>query len=182
MATIATRQDLLLMQLIQQGSTNAYEQLYNKHFSSLRSRACLLLKDSMEAEDIVQSVFIDLWLKKFLFDIHTSVHGYLNKAVYHRSLNLLRQKKRIKTNLLDYSLYGYMPDTEFNIPSDRAQRLPAILFSLPVKRLAVFRLVHIEKKQYKQVASELGISVNTVKTQLRIATRVVQEKLAMKKN
>ena len=61
--------------------------------------------------------------------------------------------------------------------AESARRVNAIMKDLPVQRSTAFSLVYLENKKYKEAADEMGISINSVKTHLKLAVKVLQQKL-----
>ena len=54
--------------------------------------------------------------------------------------------------------------------------MQTLLGELSTQRLEVFSLVYLEDKKYKEAAEEMGITVNSVKTHLRLALKTLQQK------
>lgn len=174
--------DNVLLDLITSGHRHAYTILYDRYYHSLRRKACSILKDEMEAEDLVQSFFIDVWQKKLYQQIHSSVEAYMHTAIYHKCLNLVEKKKRMQIKFLEY-MRSLQNKIECNTVEDHEfiDKLRLVISELPIRRLQVFTLVYLEEKKYKDVAVEMGISVNTVKTHLKKAMKLLQQQLMITK-
>src|SRR5690606_42153980 len=71
----------------------ALEVVFKSHFKYLHGYAQSIVKDSAEAEEVVQTVFLKLWEKRENLKISTSLKAYLYKAVYHGSINQLKHEK-----------------------------------------------------------------------------------------
>ena len=56
-------------------------------------------------------------------------------------------------------------------------KLDLIFNQLPVQRRKAFKLVYLEDKKYKEAAEEMGVSVNSIKTHLKLAVKALQQKL-----
>jgi RNA polymerase sigma-70 factor (ECF subfamily) len=52
----------------------------------------------------------------------------------------------------------------------------SLLKELPVQRLEAFNLVYIENKKYQQAAGEMGISINSIKTHLKLAVKTLRKR------
>src|SRR5690242_9472009 len=85
--------DNFLLEQLKAGSVAAYEQLFKKYYKILNLHAYYMLKDEMEAEDQVQSLFIEIWDKQLFHQIRSSVKSYLHTAVKNKCLMALEKKK-----------------------------------------------------------------------------------------
>lgn len=145
-----------------------FEELFKDNYAKLCHFAFQFLKDNDTAKDIVQEVFVTYWNidSRPAFDT-SSTTAFLYSSVRHACLNKLRRQK------LEL---GYINDQEAD-PSEDAVALNAmirsevmtelhkIITTLPDNCQRIFRMGYLEGLKNPQIAAELGISVNTVKTQ-----------------
>ncbi|MDR6783353.1 RNA polymerase sigma factor (sigma-70 family) [Pedobacter africanus] len=170
--------DDLILLLLKDGNKNAYEHLFQKYYHTLRSQACMLLKDSMEAEDQVQDLFIEIMDKKLADKINSNLGAYLKTCLYHKCLVVLNKKKRRQYQIEQYRLG--CDDLVYNDQLEHRESERSVyqlLRNLSVQRLNVCKLVYLEKKKYKDAAVEMGITINSVKTHLRLANKALREEL-----
>lgn len=132
------------------------------------------LFENASCEDVVQEVFVRLWEKSNKIDLKTNLNAYLYAMVRNRCLNRLKAIKitdnskilEAQTTLLaDYGL-DWFPDDEKEI---RYQQAIHIIENLPSKMRAIVELRFKENYRYKEIANEMNVSINTVKTQLKRA-------------
>ena len=67
--------------------------VFRDYYKPLVRYGTTFLKDSDEAEDIVQQVFVSLWEKRTQLDIHTSIRAVLYKSVQNACLNKIKHLK-----------------------------------------------------------------------------------------
>ena len=135
------------------------------------------LSDSFTlAEDIVQEFFVYFWEKKSYKNITTNLRSYLYLSI--RNATYLHLKKNNLVSIEELS------DHEFNITDEYYEedelcelekQLMQELQKLPPQELAVVKAIVLENKKYKETAEELNISVNTVKTHLSRAMKVLRK-------
>lgn len=172
-------EDMLLLDQLKKGDIKAYEQLFKKYYRSLNVDAYYLLKDETEAEDQVQSLFIEIWDKQLFLNITYSVKSYLHTAIRNKCLTFIEKDKNDHKRF-----HAYVNTLEDNINENTVEkketenRLNAILNELPNQRLRAFSLVYLENKKYKEAAEEMGITINSVKTHLKLALKILQQKFA----
>ncbi len=155
-----------------------FQQLYENYYSRMVLFAASIVYDREEAEDIVQDVFQYLWDKAEVIEIKTSLKNYLFTAVRNGALNKIR-----KHNILDvhaeqireawYLSLEIEPDTD----SERMEQINREVEKFPKQMKKIFLLRTEEEKRYKEIAQELNISLNTVKTQLKRAFKLLREKI-----
>lgn len=169
--------DDLILLLLKDGNINAYEHLFHKYYHVLRSQACILLKDNMEAEDQVQDLFIEIMDKKLADKISSNLGAYLKTCLYHKCLVVLNKKKRRQYQIEQYKLGCDVLVYDDQLEHHESQHsVHQLLRNLSVQRLNVCKLVYLEKKKYKDAAVEMGITINSVKTHLRLANKALREK------
>lgn len=154
------------------------EGLFRLHYRSLCGFALGYLKDTDQAEDIVQELFVRLWQDRESLSIQSSVKSYLFTAVRNRCLNAIAVNKRMRS--LDEEADGQIAGEgrgEDDL-AERAARVHAAIETLPTERRKVFRLSRNEGLKYHEIAERLGISVKTVENQMGKALKTLREELA----
>lgn len=164
----------LVLKEIQKKNHFVFKKLFNELYEDLVKYAYGYLFDKSRSEDIAQDVFIYLWEKADTLEVDTSLKGYLYAMVRNRSLNLLKSIKITdNTNLLE--LHATL-DLEYGLDAivdeDKAviyNQILKIIDTLPEKMQVIVKLRFLNNCRYKEIAEELNVSVNTVKTQLKRA-------------
>ncbi|MRG44822.1 sigma-70 family RNA polymerase sigma factor [Chitinophaga sp. SYP-B3965] len=159
---------------------NAFSEIFSTHYRRLVMEAFYLLRDEQEAKDVVQEIFIDLWHKHDIAEI-VSVKAYLTQSVRNRCLNLLKASKSREQKEIgyQYSLSALVKETEEEDPAtlQRTENLLQAIRNLPPKTARIFQLYYMEKKSRNDVAMEVGVSINTVKTVLSRALKFLRGKI-----
>ncbi|MCX2429939.1 RNA polymerase sigma factor [Pedobacter sp. GR22-10] len=170
--------DQILLKDLQNGNQSAYELVFKKYYKALALKAYLMLENEMEAEDLVQNLFISMWEKSQFLSVNTALKAYLFKAVHNQCLMCLRKRKTDQQRLDEYThTLDLITDEEFLSDVEHEKMIQYALEELPTQRQKAFQLVYLEDKKYKEAATEMGLSVNSVKTHLKLAIKMLQEKL-----
>jgi len=170
-------QDQILLNELKKGHKMAYEQVFKKYYRALSIKAFEMLEDEMDAEDLVQNLFISMWQKSHYLSIKTSLKAYLFRAVHNQCLMRLR-KRKVEQHRLEVYTFNLNEEEEADSETDKQQdRINLIFNELPTQRQKAFKLVYLEDKKYKEAANEMGLSVNSVKTHLKLAIKMLQKKL-----
>jgi len=173
------KEDSELLLRTAQGDESALAEIIAKYADHLLNYIYRLTKNRQEAEEIVQDIFLKLWnardylanvkdLKAWLFILSR------NKAldVIDKALTLKRREKR-------WRQLG-------NIEEDKAayeqwmSLLDKAVSELPTQQFNVWTLSKREGRTYEQISNDLGISKETVKSYMKLATasitRFLQER------
>ncbi len=169
---------------LKQGDLAAFEELYRQYYIYLCLIAEHIVSNPSDAEEIVSDVFVRLWNIRGNIEITTSIKAYLVKAVHNTSLNYL-ERHRINNNLTDslsnsdYELLAW--DSDYPLGQLYEKEIMNIfdngINSLPDACREIFILSRNEGMTYCKIAGKLGVSVNTVKTQMKIALARLRENL-----
>ena len=162
---------------IQNNDPDAFEKLFRKYYGQLCTYAIGVLGDNEQAEDVVQEVFIYFWEHRKELDVKNSLRAYLFTAVRHRAVKALQKKvMKQKHNSRLTEFVEYLLSTDYTVEEEKAiLKVKEIMQSLPEQCLKVFMMSRLEEKKYTEIAQELGISVNTVKTHIAKAYRVIRQ-------
>lgn len=151
--------------------------LFDRYYVPLVLWGEQFLHDRAKAEDVVQDFFVRLWEDDYLLKISAPVlSSYLFTAVRNACLTLQNKKDTLRRA---NSLAGIeIPVEAFNDATDeRIARIFEEINKLPERTRLVVEEIMLKEKKYKEVAFDMGISVNTVKFLLREGTRKLRENL-----
>ena len=159
----------------------AFEELFRSYFTPLCSFAQKYVRDIDEAKDIVHNVFINLWSKRDEVDLNTSLKSYLFQGVYNRSLNYIRDHKKLvqfDTPQSEAELGQYIESRDHLESSEAESRINRALDDLPDKCREIFLMNRFDGLKYREIAEKLDISIKTVETQMSRALKTLREKLS----
>jgi len=160
------------------GDIKVFEVVFNDYYSKLVAYAQTILKNTDEAEDIVQHVFISIWEKRSQIEIRTSIRSLLYKSVYNASLNRVKQIQTKQRYSTEYTLNRDKVSTQTNLEESELQKkLADALTVLPEQCAKIFKMSRFEELKYKEIADKLGISVKTVENQMGKALKIMREQL-----
>lgn len=152
-----------------------FEEIYNTYFPVLCNYAISITKDQTLAEDAVSDVFLKLWEGRNSLVIETSLKAYLFKSVYHQCINSLKHIE-VQDYYRDFFLH-HPPLSEDQtdyplqnvIESEINSILQKTIDQLPNQCRKIFIMSRIDGMKHERIAQKLGISINTVRTQIHRA-------------
>ena len=168
--------DQLLVSDFKNGDASAFDALYWKYHSVVYNNIIKLVKDRDTAKDILQEVFIALWVKRSTLDPGVNIAGWLFTTSYHKCIDHLRHSVagRFFTgelNIADESL-DYRKEKE---QENRFRLVQQAVNRLSPQKRKVFELCKLKGKTYEETAQELNISKHTVKEYLTAAMIFVKD-------
>ncbi len=165
----------LILAEIRKGNQAVFERFFLKNYASLVHYAYGYLFDRQASEDIAQEVFLYVWENANNIHVKKSLKGYVLAMVRNRCLNYLKTVKITdRDNFIELNINltteyaDILKEEEENIRTSYHQVLK-IIDILPEKMKEIVKLKLIYGYKYSEIAEELNISINTVKTQLKRA-------------
>jgi RNA polymerase sigma-70 factor (family 1) len=163
--------DEQLLSLLKDNDETAFTELYDRYWKKLLVRANLLLNSTEDAEELVHDIFVNLWKKRETIHITHSFHTYIAAMLRYACFRTLAERRRKR--MTDSSTE--LPETSDNHTQEwldfeyLQQELEAAVGQLPEKCQLIFRLSREQGLSDKEIAAQLDISVNTVRTQMHRA-------------
>jgi len=165
---------------------NDFERLFFQYYPVLCRIAHGYVYSAAIVEEIVSDVFVKLWNSRSTIIIHSSLKDYLFKSVQNTCIDHLRieKKRRQQTTYLDDSELscttladlGENP-LDYLVSYETEQRIMKAVDELPERYQQTFKLRRFDELSYEEIAGKMGITKNTVKSNLREAILVLKEKL-----
>ena len=146
------------------------KEIFEKNYAPLCNYAHVIIKDKQIAEDIVQSVFIQLWENKKLEQLNNPA-PYLLKCVRYKCIDYKKKPNRKREVFM-----ATLPDNK-KIEEQTLKEediLPMLHYfanQLPSKMRQVFLMSRQQGMSYKEIAQELNISIKTVENQMGTALK-----------
>ncbi|WP_370479743.1 RNA polymerase sigma factor [Tamlana flava] len=170
----------LILEEISKQNRRVFKNVFNKHYKELVIYANGYLFDQPSSEDIVQEVFIYLWENANKLEVKRSLKAYLYTMVRNRCINYLKSIK-ITDNyeFLEFNI-NLITEQVFDSTSEEDKRIVyhqilKLVDTFPEGMQKVVKLKFLHNYKYSEIADELGISINTVKTQLKRAKLKIAE-------
>lgn len=156
------------------------EQVFKAYYLRLHSFALHWVRTEEVAKDIVQDAFLNLVEQHaILSKPELLIKSYLYSTVKNLCLNHIRNSQN-RNRINSIIAWDEMDDVDLMdnlIRSEVLGELYQELALLPQGCQHICRLIYFEGKKYEEVALELGVSINTVKSQRQRALRLLKNRL-----
>ncbi|MCX6225229.1 MAG: RNA polymerase sigma-70 factor [Bacteroidia bacterium] len=169
-----------LVERLQKGDVESFDLIYEKYSGKLYAFGLKYRKSTVEAEELVQSVFLKLWENHINLKKETSFKSYLFTIAYNDMCKLFRkwnyQQKFINDTLYENSQSSTEIEDGIDYQSvlDRVQQ---IVDKLPEKQKTIFLKSRKEGKSSKEIAKEVGLSPGTVDNYISEALKFIRSRL-----
>jgi RNA polymerase sigma-70 factor, ECF subfamily len=157
-----------------------FSELFNLYYEELCKVIFPILKDRDAAEDVVQDVFVKMWLRKEELTITTSQKAYLYKAVVFRALDYLRKQKstgKVKEELKIIHHQTYQEASSAIEEKELMKAIDASMQEMPENMRAIFHLSRFSNLKNREIAEQLAISIKTVESNISKALKLLHERL-----
>lgn len=144
--------------------------LFEKYYHRLYIKSIQIVGHREVAEEITQDIFIKIWEKRDQLHIKSSVQAYLLQAVKNQSINYITSARaQLHTQEIPENIVSSTPEDI----TELEDFIELAINRLPDRCRTVFRLSRFGQLTYQEIADQLGISKETVKSQIRSAlTRI----------
>jgi len=162
---------------ISKGDEKAFTELFNSHHGKIYTFAIKLIRSEALAQEVVQDVFLNLWLSRSKLAEVQSPGAYMNRITRNLSFNVLKRSAR------EAMIFGRFENDEFytddstqdTLDFNESQSLVHQAISkLSPQQKRVYELCHLEGLSYDQAAQQLEISTSTVHFHMKEALRNIR--------
>lgn len=174
--------DQKIIEGVSKGKRRAQNMLYQQHAPLMLGLCMRYAKDRNEAEDIMQEGFIKIFTKISDYRGDGSFEGWMRRIMINTAITYykknLKHQYHADIDEIDETIPHEEEDEgqpgEVNLPREKLMEL---IQGLPEGYRMVFNLYVFEQYAHKDIAETLNISVNTSKSQLSKARRLLASKV-----
>lgn len=174
------REEKELLKAIVGGDRSAFTALYSQLADQLYNYIYTFTRSEDISKELVQDVFIQLWVRRDLLEGVTDLRPYVFRTTKNRLLNYLKSRKSYATLLkkieLEQSVFSVRQEEKLDYNHLEKVAHEAIS-QLPPKRKLIFQLSTQENLRLDEIAAHLNISKSVVKKQLYAAISSVKSYL-----
>lgn len=167
-----------LTELLRRGDHLAFNEIYKRYWRTSINAAYQRLKSKEDAEEVVQDVFVNLYIRRSQIQLRSSLEAYLNIAIKYRIIDAFRSQKLKESRLNDIishqEILPSQPDQEFEYKELR-ERIRKAADQLPEKCREVFLMSRFEQLSNQEISERTGIAVSTVKKHMHKALTILRK-------
>ncbi len=166
--------------LFQQGNEQAFRRVFEKYQPQIFSRALYFSGQLEEAEEITQEAFVQLYYYREKINAPESIYPFLHRVAKRIAISAFRRK--ILHDQYELSQRASWDETGPALTQqldyrELQQELEKIIDELPEQQQRIYRLNKLEDHSYQDIAEQVGLSKNTVRNHLALASKFVRLRL-----
>ncbi len=138
--------------------------------------AIWLLKDSWEAEEAVQDLYMKLWDRRADLNSYEKVEAYALSILKNLCIDRIRKSKMQMVSLDQMAEVGNSEIDQLEL-SDTNELLVEIISQLPEQQRLILQLRNVEGFTIEKIAETLDLKKNTVEVSLSRARRKIRKQL-----
>lgn len=169
----------LNLDIIHQWNNVSLQMLYRAFYKALVGYSMQIVEGKEIAEDIVQEVFSNTWIRKNTYQSVGTLKAYLYNSVRNESINHIRHQQVRQGHLENIELQYKEMHTDENLElilhkEEVYRMLFTAIDQLPTRQRELF--LHVMRgKKNSEIAEAMGISMNTVKKQRQRGLELLRE-------
>ena len=170
-----------LLQLCKAGNQNAQLEIYNRYYKAMYNTAIRIVKDSFEAEDVMQESFLNAFMKLDTFKGEVTFGAWLKRIVINKSIYHYRKQQKNNEVPMEDVMYkvegndGVVLDHEFT--SVKVQKVLETMKMLKDNYRISLTLHLIEGYDYEEISEIMEISYANCRTIISRAKDSIRKKL-----
>jgi RNA polymerase sigma-70 factor (family 1) len=173
--------DIRLVELLQEGDSSAFEEMYKRYWFKLYCIAFRHLGVKEECEELVQNVFLSVWNRRKNVQIN-KLDVYLTVSIKNQIYDFIKSqisyRKYQEYVILQEVVQSSMPFQTLHY-SELSEAVEAALARLPEKSAEVFRRSRFHNQSVKKIAEDLNLSDKTVEYHITKSLKFLKESLWM---
>lgn len=166
-----------LLHQLSSGNERAFTILFDKYKNILYGSALKTTKSKTLSEEVVQDVFLKIWLRRDEMKYITDFESYLFVSGRNHIFNNIKKiakENTLKNKNVDISFdsaYYFLEDEQYNI------LLNKILLKLPAQQQKIYQMAKVDELSHEKIAKILNISPLTVKKHMSQALKFIRIQL-----
>lgn len=172
--------DADLAQQIKYGKKDAYQELFERYAPKIYNFSLSYLKNTADAEELVQDVFLKVWEKREILDAAQNVKAYIFKIAINSIYDFIR-RRNIENAFNDFAKVNFSAASNNTwdtvIYKEMQSTISDLVKLMPEQRRRVFLLSKKKGLSNDEIAQKLELSKRTVENQLYRAIGFLKEQL-----
>lgn len=169
--------DAALIKECVKGNAKAHRFLFDKFAPKMLTVCVRYAKNKSDAEDVLQDAFIKVFNKISEFKNEGSLEGWIRRIMVNTSLDQIRKNSKF-SNDTDLEAVSYkLENNDFTFEKLVSEDLLKLINSMPNGYRIVFNMFAIEGYSHQEIASTLGVTENTSKSQYLRARSFLKKEL-----
>ncbi|QEC42149.1 RNA polymerase sigma factor [Pseudobacter ginsenosidimutans] len=161
-----------LLQRIIAGDETAFKELILQYTPSIASVVFSITRSKEQTEEVVQDIFIQLWTIRDNLTAIENLNGFLFVLTKRYAISAIRKMIRERNRVQAFAEIQYQQEkTEER--DGYISLIDEAVNQLPPQQQRAWRLSRQEGRKYEEIATEMNISRETVKSYIQLANTAI---------
>tara|TARA_B100001778_G_scaffold281933_1_gene247235 strand:- start:191 stop:784 length:594 start_codon:yes stop_codon:yes gene_type:complete len=173
--------DYFLLEKLKKGDPKAYAFLMDSYYKRLSGYANSLTNDVAKSEDIVQNIFVKIWVNRKKLNSNIQIKNYLYRSVYNEFIDQYRKNKPlVYLEKKHIKAVNQIINENDSLLDNLILKLNTEIEKLPKKCKNIFLLNKKEGLTHAEIADHMNISIKTVEGHMTRAFKILNDRLGGK--
>ena len=165
-----------LLRLSADGNEAAFIEIFNSYNNKLYSFLLRITNSGEESLDIVQDIFMKLWINRTHLSSIDNFSSYIFRAAQNRALNSFKRSMTVYSILKKNPIVPLLDDSiEANLKCKLLKtKLNEVVKKLPPQQSLVYKLSREQGLKHEEIAQQLNLSTSTVKNHMVQALKTIK--------
>jgi RNA polymerase sigma-70 factor (family 1) len=166
-----------LLKQVSEGDENAFKQLFQNYRNTIYSIAFTFTKSVELSEEIVQDVFLKVWLRRATLNDIQNFRAYLfavTRNHVYKVLKQIAQNYKTTVHLVDDELFVTDDIADLLLEKEYSSLLQRAVDRLPNQQQTVYKLIRDQGLKRQEVACQLNLKPETVKFHMAQAIKNIR--------
>ena len=159
------------------GNSRAQKALFDKFAPKMLSVCLRYMKNPEKAEDALQDGFIKVFTNLLNFNNSGVLEGWIRRIIVNTCLDELKKNKKLLLNISVEEVEYKLESNDFVQEQMMADDLMKLIQNMPEGYRVVFNMFAIEGYAHQEIATQLGISESTSKSQYLRARAYLKQRI-----
>ncbi len=173
----SSMEEIALIKQCIEGNPKAQKALFDMFAPKMYSVCLRYVKDKMRAEDVLQDALVKVYSKLPEYKFEGVFEGWIRRIVVNTCLDQLRKDKKLLKEIQVEEVSYRIEQHEFIAEKLMADDLMKLVQSMPDGYRVVFNMFAIEGYSHQEIATALGITESTSKSQYLRARAYLKDRI-----
>jgi len=168
-----------LLTKLKSDDADALKNIFYSYHSPVYQTIMRIVQETNTAEDLAQEVFVRFWEKRHQIEVQGELGPYLRRMAINEALGYLRKNKKYNVEDINeqFELAGGSNSESLQAQGELQEAVDEAMNKLPPKCRTVFSLSRFDGLSYKEIGTQMNISIKTVENQMGKALKVMRDLL-----
>ena len=155
----------------------AFRQIYNRYAARVYTLSLVYLKSPVVSQDMVQEVFLKIWVKRKELSGIQNFGGWLQVVTRNTIISQIRKKIPEDASFINDVPGAISPEEQY-VNKETAVMVREAIQRLSTRQQEVYRMAREEGLQRAEIARQLNVSTETVKEHMSQALKNIRSYLS----